>query len=726
MNTIKKYPLFIAFSFSLMYVWLAFFGWNILLAQSIEAPHWKRLGPGGGGVIVDVISHPTDSNIVWVETDLTGIFKSEDGGVTYRRMSGPLEKEEEFFEWMRGQDHELAYDPTDPQIMYWGVDGGIYTDPGLYKSEDGGEHWFKIPDSPDLMPAAIAVDYNGVVYGIKHKKLYVSADKGRTWQRRPDVPTYYSGDDYDWRRRSRIFIYISIDNTIYIGDRRPGSGIYFSRDGGKSWRQTLVGKEIMDIACSPVTPGLVVALEQDGRIFRSTDGGIHFDEKTKIEHSYYEWRKWPAFFGSVAIDRKDRVMVIGRWQMAFSDNGGESFKLVTENEPKWNPGDYIFPNRQTNKNLFKCNKLTATPVDGKWIFVDGNVVKISHDNGKSWKGRCQGIDILCVYTPPVIDRTNPDIIHVGAGDNGHYYTLDGGKTWKSSEKMMRNVDGLAQDPVNPKIYYKLYGRGKGEGDILKSVDGGKKWGFLSSVPMPGFDRRSENDPSFYAGWIGWLRVDPTNPKRIFVTHRAMDGLYASYDGGRRFKRILKLKRPWQLEVTKNGTIFICTWDSKGLYRSDDHGKTFRKIHTGMVNDFAVHPNDDNIIYANVGSFAHAWASARILPKYERKRHFSDEGKGKLYKTVDGGKTWQLLGAFDGFALYIEPNYPNVMLMSTRDGGQGIMRSADGGKTWISIHDSHNSYHPRGFVYGGVPGRVYSWNHNLERLDNIHLNELFGQ
>ncbi len=84
----------------------------------------------------------------------------------------------------------------------------------------------------------------------------------------------------------------------------------------------------------------------------------------------------------------------------------------------------------------------------------------------------------------------------------------------------------------------------------------------------------------------------------------------------------------------------------------------------------------------------------------------------------------MLGAFDGFALYIEPNFPNVMLMSTRDGGQGIMRSADGGKSWVSIHGNHNNYHPRGFIYGGVPGRVYTWNHNMEKLDNIHLDHLF--
>ncbi len=689
-----------------------------------SSPQWQVVGQGGGGVVSDVVVHPTDPDIVWVETDLTGIFKSTDGGKTFRRMSGPVERQEQLFEWMRGMDHELVYDPTDPEIMYWAVDGGIYTVPGLYKSVDGGENWFKIPGSPDLNPAAIVVDYKGVVYGIKHKKMWVSDDKGKTWRQMPDVPTYFA-DAYDWRRRNRIFIYVTRANRIIIGDRYEDTGIYFSDDQGGHWQQALNGREIMDVAVSPVDPGLVMALEQDGTIFRSVDGGKTFEEVEELSNSYYSWGKWPPYYGSIAINRENHVMAIGRWEMGISNDGGKTFTVYDEKRPSWDPAGYIFSARQDWQGLFKSNKLAASPSSGKWFSVDGHMLKEINNNGLSWTGRYQGIDILCLYSPPVIDKRDPDVIHVAAGDNGHFYSVNGGKSWKTSETKMVNVDGLAQDPGNPDVWYKLYGRRPGvAGKVFKSGDNGVTWEYAGRIPMPGFSGRSESDPSFYRGWCGWLAVDPTNSKRIFATHRASDGLYMSEDGGRNFRRILALDKPWQLEVTRSGTIFICTWDSRGLYRSRDHGRTFEMIHEGMVNDFAVHPQNDDIVYINVDSFRHAWATARVKPPYEQNRVYKDKGKGRLYKTSDGGNHWELLGAFDGFALYIEPNFPNVMLMSTRDGGQGIMRSADGGKSWVSIHGNHNNYHPRGFIYGGVPGRVYTWNHNMEKLDNIHLDHLF--
>ncbi len=49
--------------------------------KSSEFATWKSIGQGAGGILVDFVCHPTNPNIVWVVSDLTGIFKSIDGGV---------------------------------------------------------------------------------------------------------------------------------------------------------------------------------------------------------------------------------------------------------------------------------------------------------------------------------------------------------------------------------------------------------------------------------------------------------------------------------------------------------------------------------------------------------------------------------------------------------------------------------------------------------------------
>ncbi len=55
-------------------------------------PTWSPFGPGGGGWIEDVVAHPTNPKEVWAMTDLSGLFRSQDAGVTWRKMSADVER----------------------------------------------------------------------------------------------------------------------------------------------------------------------------------------------------------------------------------------------------------------------------------------------------------------------------------------------------------------------------------------------------------------------------------------------------------------------------------------------------------------------------------------------------------------------------------------------------------------------------------------------------------
>jgi hypothetical protein len=108
-------------------------------------------------------------------------------------------------------------------------------------------------------------------------------------------------------------------------------------------------------------------------------------------------------------------------------------------------------------------------------------------------------------------------------------------------------------------------------------------------------------------------------------------------------------------------------------------------------------------------------------------------QGKMYKSTDAGATWNNIGTYDGWDIYIEPTNPDVMLMSTGDYDQdgdgnfeGYMRSLDGGATWHSIHHKAPFAFSWKFEYGGVPGRVFIYNMAYAYVDNIQIEEFTGE
>ncbi|HZQ23717.1 MAG TPA: hypothetical protein VFA89_13075 [Terriglobales bacterium] len=121
----------------------------------------------------------------------------------------------------------------------------------------------------------------------------------------------------------------------------------------------------------------------------------------------------------------------------------------------------------------------------------------------------------------------------------------------------------------------------------------------------------------------------------------------------------------------------------GMYKSTDGGKTW--LHIGLENTqhiarVLIHPHNPDIVY--VAAFGHAYG-----PNPDR----------GVYRTNDGGKTWQKIlykddktGAID---LAFDPQNPNVMFaamyeaqrtpwsLSSGGPGSGLYKSVDGGNTW---------------------------------------------
>ncbi len=196
------------------------------------------------------------------------------------------------------------------------------------------------------------------------------------------------------------------------------------------------------------------------------------------------------------------------------------------------------------------------------------------------------------------------------------------------------IADIAVDPRDSSTWYLAVG----SGGVWKTLNAGVTW-------TPIFD----DQPSYS---IGCVTLDPTQPDVVWVgtgenvsgRHVGWgDGVYKSLDGG-------------------------ATWKRMGLPRSEHIG------------DIVVDPRDGNVVY--VAAEGPLWSAG---------------GERGLYKTTDGGETWQPSLVIDEDTgvtdLEMDPRNPDVLYAASYQrrrhvwallaGGQGsgLHKSTDGGETW---------------------------------------------
>lgn len=148
-----------------------------------------------------------------------GIFKSEDGGYTWRQLPNQPGSRRMFY--------GLAVDPTDSNRIFWGAcgEGG-----GLYRSDDAGSTWQHV-FKRETWVFNVAVSRSGVVYcpGVN---LWKSTDHGQTWNKITSFSDSMSivGLEIDPRDEDTIWL-----SKVPWGTTAAG-GIYKTTDSGKTWQ----------------------------------------------------------------------------------------------------------------------------------------------------------------------------------------------------------------------------------------------------------------------------------------------------------------------------------------------------------------------------------------------------------------------------------------------------------------------------------------------------------
>lgn len=496
---------------------------------------------------------------------------------------------------------------------------------------------FRTSRSPSTAPAGAPVGTIAVsgadsklVFLCQQKHgLFRSTDAGRTWTHLKDAPT-----------EARCIWWAGAKAPKRWYGAFGKNGVFVSKDDGLTWTNLNApvanGMGARDVVSSSKNPGVIHAIVSQGfggYIATSRDGGK-------------SWTKDGKF-------KADR------------------------------PANPTLPGNGDSGNMSGLENLAISPVDPDRLHMSGNWNPcISKDGGKTWLESCRGADITCFHDIRHLGTST----YGAAMDEGTCVTSDGGTTWTAlcplkwqaglsghhwrvlpqkladgktriistvspwahghdfPVKVVVSEDGgktfveskglpeyrthantmwgeghgraLCADPRNPDIVYLgIDGdpeKGHNGGGVFKSTDGGKSFKQLASQPG---SRRM-----FYG-----IAVDPTDSKRIvWGACGATAGVYISEDGGESWNKVPNMN-DWifNVEVTKKGTIYA---GGGQLWRSDDHGKTFRAVTSfpgATAIGIAVDPANEDRVWVS----ASTWSGN------------ADPHTTGVFESTDGCKTW---------------------------------------------------------------------------------------
>ena len=636
-----------------------------------SSPQWLEAGPTNiGGRITALAAHPSNPNRILLGAADGGIWYSEDGGTN----------------WLPVFDLQsslsigaLASDPSDPNIFYAGTgeangSGDSYPGDGIYKSIDGGNSWFFAGLEESYHIGRIAVNpqnsqqlfvaASGLLFGKNNERgIYRSEDEGGSWQRVLFVSDSTAGIDVAIHPAHPDTVYAAMWERIrYPGIRIAGgvtSGIYRSIDGGDNWNllgnglplpSTSVGR--IGISIAPSNPSVIYAIYADhpgyfDGIYKSLDSG---DSWTRVNDgalsSLYSSFGW--YFGNVYVDPTDEntVYALGV-PMYKSINGGNSWFQASSGVHVDHHAIWIDP---------------ANPM--RVILGNDGGLYISQ-NGSSSYTKINGLPITQFYAATV-DFNNPERRYGGTQDNGSMRTLSGNlNDWQ----VILGGDGFycIVDFTNPNVIYAEYQWG----GLRKSVNGGNSFSSATNG-ISGSDRTN---------WMTPVVMDPTNPDLLYYGSQR---LYKTTDGASSWSAISGdlSNGPYSnwprygtittiaVAPTNPDVIYLGT-DDGNVWTTPDSGDTWNLISASLpdrwVTRVAVDPYDEFTALVTFSGY-----------------RFS-EYIGHIYRTMDGGQTWQDIGSnlpeVPIQVVVIDPENTSRYFVGT---DFGVYITEDGGVSWSTF------------------------------------------
>jgi photosystem II stability/assembly factor-like uncharacterized protein len=260
---------------------------------------WERLGfPEDGTEVWSILVHPGNPRLLYAGTSPVGVYRSDDGGDTWRRLPKAVQAERVKMKSFVCRVMRLAADPARPDELYAALEVG-----GAMRSPDGGETWedcsaglLELATLPHLKSRIDSdTDIEGMLDGhalcvsaarpatvflAVRMGLFQSADRGAHWR---DMqigrfsPLTYARDVRVSPQDARV-LYACLSPAA----RSQDGSLYRSQDLGETWTRfdhdIKAESTMMAVALHPRDPDQVYCTSRTGQVFGTQDGGRTWHE----------------------------------------------------------------------------------------------------------------------------------------------------------------------------------------------------------------------------------------------------------------------------------------------------------------------------------------------------------------------------------------------------------------------------------------------------------------
>jgi photosystem II stability/assembly factor-like uncharacterized protein len=660
----------------------------------------RWMGPGTmSGRISAIEGVNEDGKTIYVGTAGGGIWKTTNAGASFK----PI------FDKYCQSIGAIAIDQNNPKVIYVGTGesnmrNSVSIGVGMYKSTDGGDNWTKIGLDGTEHISKIIIDpkNSNTIYVAapgplwsdgSDRGLYKSTDAGKTWSKilyvdektgcadiavHPENPEIIYATTWQFRRQPFSF-----------NSGGPGSAIYKSTDGGKTWKELkngLPSKPFGRVALTlaPSAPDNLLAIVESNNtgLYISADGG----ENWKQQSATFNVVSRPFYFSTLVIDPKDPKRVYRpALSFSYSSDGGYSF-VDASNEGGWVHSDHhaLWINPNNTNQLY--------------LGTDGGVY-ISLDRGATWTF-VQSLPVGQFYHV-AIDNVDPYRIYGGLQDNGSWVAPSAkpGGVMNGDWKAIYGGDGFwtIPDPNDPNIAY-----AESQGGNVARIN-------LQSFKSVSIKPQNPGDEKLRWNWNTPIATGAKNKKNLYVGSQF---LFKSTDRGGNWTKISP-------DLTTNDKKKQNQEESGGLSADNTSAENHCTIFT-----IAESPLDENMVwagtddgnlqyttdggkswtnvsknYAAAGIPAQTWISSIEPSRFDKRtvyatfdNHMYGDHKTWVGKSTDMGKTWKMMMSpeFTGFAHKIKEDLVNkdLLFLGTE---MGLFASVDGGASWFRMKNRIPDY-----------------------------------